>query len=153
MTVRVPAGTGSAAQAGCELKAPGSCTMMTRRCGRRMRGPRRYKAKFGQDQVTNAVMECAYNQTFLLAQGIEKAQSTEADALIFEGIPGQVFENAPGGRIKMNEKNHHAWLWPRIGQAKEDGLLYPDKDCDFTDPRVLDRLKSGSSDRSGTIQL
>jgi urea transport system substrate-binding protein len=135
----------------------------------------RYKAKYGAKQVTNAVMECAYNQTFLLAQGIEKMKSTEADALIFEGIPGQVFEDAPGGRIKMDEKNHHAWLWPRIGQGKEDGLLYqvwqapewvrpdpwvdllyPNKDCDFADPKVLERLKKPWSDdknRSGTIDL
>ena len=32
----------------------------------------RYKAKYGENQVTNAVMEAAYFQTYLLAQAIEK---------------------------------------------------------------------------------
>ena len=64
------------------------------------------------------------------------------------------------------------WLWARIGRANEEGqfdevdvsadwirpdpwvdLLYPNKYCDFTDQGVLDRLKSGSTDRSGTIDM
>ena len=104
-------------------------------------------------------MEAAYFQTYLLAQAIEKVGSTDTDALIFEGLPGQEFQ-APQGKVKIDEKNHHTWLWARIGKANEDGqfdvvwksedwirpdpwvdLLYPDKDCDFTDPQVLERLK------------
>jgi urea ABC transporter urea binding protein len=131
----------------------------------------RYKAKYGEDQVTNAVMEAAYFQTYFLAQAIEKVGSTDTDALIFEGLPGQEFV-APQGKVKIDEKNHHTWLWARIGQANEQGqfdvvwksedwirpdpwvdLLYPNKDCDFTSPEVLERLKSGSTDRSGTIDL
>ena len=131
----------------------------------------RYKAKYGEDQVTNAVMEAAYFQTYLLAQAIEKVGSTDTDALIFEGLPGQEFV-APQGKVKIDEKNHHTWLWARIGQANEQGqfdvvwksedwirpdpwvdLLYPNKDCDFTSPEVLERLKSGSTDRSGTLDM
>jgi len=130
----------------------------------------RFKAKYGKDQVTNAVMEAAYFQTYFLAQAIEKS-GTDADALIFEGLPGQEFQ-APQGKVKIDEKNHHTWLWARIGKANAQGqfdevwvskdrirpdpwvdLLYPNKDCDFTDPKVLERLKSGSTDRSGTIDL
>jgi urea transport system substrate-binding protein len=48
----------------------------------------RYKEKYGKDQVTNAVMECAYNQTYFLAQAIEKVKSTDPDALIFRRIAG-----------------------------------------------------------------
>ena len=51
----------------------------------------RYKAKYGKDAVTNAVMECAYFQTYFLAQAIAKVKSTDADALIYEGLPGQEF--------------------------------------------------------------
>jgi len=131
---------------------------------------RNFKRKYGQDAVTNAVMEAAYFQTFFLAQAIEKV-GTDTDALIFEGLPGQQFQ-APQGKVKIDEKNHHTWLWARIGQANEEGqfdevdvsadwiepdpwvdLLYPNKYCDFTDQRVLDRLKSGSTDRSGTLEL
>ncbi|MGI9301575.1 MAG: ABC transporter substrate-binding protein [Gammaproteobacteria bacterium] len=130
-----------------------------------------FKAKYGEDQVTNAVMEAAYFQTHLLAQAIESAGTTDTDALIFEGLPGQEFQ-APQGKVKIDEKNHHTWLWARIGQANEEGqfdevwvsddwirpdpwvdLLYPNKDCDFTDQKVLDRLKSGAADRSGTIDI
>ena len=131
---------------------------------------RNFKRKYGQDAVTNAVMEAAYFQTFFLAQAIEKV-GTDPDALIFEGLPGQQFQ-APQGKVKIDEKNHHTWLWARIGRANEEGqfdevdvsddwiepdpwvdLLYPNKYCDFTDQRVLDRLKSGSTDRSGTLEL
>ena len=131
----------------------------------------RYKAKYGDDEVTNAVMEAAYFQTFFLAQAIEKIGSTDTDGLIFEGLPGQEFQ-APQGKVKIDEKNHHTYLWARIGRANEEGqfdiidtskewirpdpwvdLLYPNKDCDFTDQRVIDRLNSGSTDRSGTIDI
>jgi urea transport system substrate-binding protein len=134
----------------------------------------KYKAKYGKDSVTNAVMECAYLQTFFLAQAIEKVKSTDADDLIFHGLPGQEFQS-PEGKVKIDEKNHHTWLWSRIGRANEQGqfdivytskdwihpepwfhLLYPHKTCDFTDPRVLERLKkpwSVEKDRSGTISM
>jgi ABC-type branched-subunit amino acid transport system substrate-binding protein len=78
-----------------------------------------FKAKYGQDKVTNAVMEAAYFQTYFLAQAIEKLKGgTEADALIQEGLPGQQFQ-APQGKVKIDEKNHHTWLWARIGRANE----------------------------------
>jgi ABC-type branched-subunit amino acid transport system substrate-binding protein len=131
----------------------------------------RYKAKYGANSVTNAVMEAAYFETYFLAQAIEKVKSTDADALIFEGLPGQEF-TAPQGKVKIDEKNHHTWLWSRIGKANEQGqfdivwtsdasirpdpwvdLLYPNKDCDFTHPKVLERLKSNDPDRSGTIDV
>jgi urea ABC transporter urea binding protein len=131
----------------------------------------RYKAKYGDKEVTNAVMEAAYFQTHLLAQAIAKVGTTDTDALIFEGLPGQEFQ-APQGKVKIDEKNHHTYLWARIGKANEQGqfdivwksddwirpdpwvdLLYPNKDCDFTDQKVLERLKSNDPNRSGTIDL
>jgi urea ABC transporter urea binding protein len=133
----------------------------------------RYKAKYGANEVTNAVMEAAYFQTYLLAQAIEKS-GTEADALIFEGLPGQEF-TAPQGPVKIDEKNHHTHLWARIGKARDDGqfdilwtsqdrirpdpwvdYLYPNKDCDFTNQNVMDRLKkpwSEEKNRSGTMDI
>jgi len=134
----------------------------------------RYKAKYGKNAVTNAVMEAAYFQTYFLAQAIAKVKSTDADALIYDGLPGQEFQ-APQGKVKIDEKNHHTWLWARIGQANEAGqfdvvwksdnwirpqpwvpYLYPDKACDFTDKRVMERLKkpwSEEKNRSGTINM
>lgn len=134
----------------------------------------RYKAKYGENEVTNAVMEAAYFQTYFLAQAIEKVGTTDADALIYEGLPGQEF-TAPQGPVKIDEKNHHTWLWARIGKAREDGqfdivwksdelirpdpwvdYLYPGKDCDFTDPSVRERLDkpwSEEKNRSGTMDI
>ncbi len=134
----------------------------------------RYKAKYGANEVTNAVMEAAYFQTYFLAQAIEKVQSTDPDALIYEGLPGQEF-TAPQGPVKIDEKNHHTWLWARIGKARDDGqfdivwtskdrirpdpwvdYLYPNKDCDFTNPQVLERLKKPwdqEKNRSGTMDI
>jgi urea transport system substrate-binding protein len=131
----------------------------------------RFKSKYGKNAVTNAVMEAAYFQTYFLAQAIEKVKSTEADALIFEGLPGQEFQ-APQGKVKIDEKNHHTWLWARIGKANAQGqfdivwksadriqpepwvkLLYPNKICDFTDPKVRERLKTDSKNRSATIDI
>jgi ABC-type branched-subunit amino acid transport system substrate-binding protein len=133
----------------------------------------RYKAKYGANEVTNAVMEAAYFQTYLLAQAIEKS-GTDTDALIFEGLPGQEF-TAPQGPVKIDEKNHHTHLWARIGKARDDGqfdivwtsperirpdpwvdYLYPNKDCDFTNQNVMDRLKkpwSEEKNRSGTMDI
>ena len=68
----------------------------------------KFRAKYEEDQVTNAVMECAYIQTHFLAQAIEKV-GTDTDALIREGLPGQEFQG-PQGKVKVDEKNHHAWL-------------------------------------------
>jgi urea ABC transporter urea binding protein len=131
----------------------------------------RYKSKYGKDQVTNAVMEAAYFSAYFLAQAIAKVGTTDTDALIFEGLPGQEFQ-APQGKVKIDEKNHHTWLWARIGRANAEGqfdvvdtsktwirpdpwvdLLYPNKDCDFTNEKVLQRLKSGDKDRSGTMDI
>ncbi|MDX1402460.1 MAG: ABC transporter substrate-binding protein, partial [Kiloniellales bacterium] len=69
----------------------------------------KFKSKYGKNEVTNAVMEAAYFQTYFLAQAIEQV-GTDPDALIYEGLPGQEFQ-APQGKVKIDEKNHHTWLW------------------------------------------
>jgi urea ABC transporter urea binding protein len=131
----------------------------------------KFKAKYGKDAVTNAVMEAAYFQTYFLAQAIAKVKSTDPDALIFDGLPGQEFQ-APQGKVKIDPENHHTWLWARIGKANEQGqfdevwrsqdwirpepwvkLLYPNKACNFKDAKVIERLKSDPKNRSGTIDL
>ena len=77
----------------------------------------RYKAKYGEDQVTNAVMEAAYFQTYLLAQAIEKVGSTDTDALIFEGLPGQEFHGtARQGQDRREEPPYLAVGADRPGQ-------------------------------------
>ena len=134
----------------------------------------RYKAKYGKDAVTNAVMEAAYFQTYFLAQAIAKVKSTDADALIYEGLPGQEFL-APRARSRSTRRTIIRGCGPasakrtskasstlsgnrKIGFVRSPWVpyLYPNKTCDFTDKRVLDRVKkpwSAEKNRSGTIDL
>lgn len=80
----------------------------------------RYR-KFVNDQkaVTHHAMECAYSTVFTWKQAVEKAQDTSPDA-IREAIRGQEFD-APDGRIRIEPKNLHTWLTPRIAQWQADG--------------------------------
>lgn len=82
-----------------------------------------FKAKFGQDRVTNGVMEAAYLQTFFMAQAMEKllddGKEITADNLR-EATRGQVF-NAPQGAVKIDPDNYHTYLYSRIGKWKADG--------------------------------
>ena len=116
-------------------------------------------------------MEAAYFAAYFLAQAMEKVKSTDADALIFEGLarPG-IHCSARPGQDRREEPSHLAVaahrkgqrtgqfdiVWKREERIRPDpwvDLLYPNKDCDFTNPKVLERLKSNDPDRSGTIDL
>lgn len=82
-----------------------------------------FKAKFGQERVTNGVMEAAYLQTFFMAQAMEKlldeGKEMTSDNLR-EATRGQVF-NAPQGMVKVDQDNYHTYLYSRIGKWKSDG--------------------------------
>lgn len=82
-----------------------------------------FKAMFGQNRVTNGVMEAAYLQTFFMAQAMKKVLE-EGDELntgtIREATRGQEF-NAPQGRVKVDPDNYHTYLHSRIARWKEDG--------------------------------
>jgi len=82
-----------------------------------------FKAKFGQDRVTNGVMEAAYFQTFFMAQAMEKVLTEGKEistATLREATRGQVF-NAPQGTVKIDPDNYHTYLYSRIGKWKSDG--------------------------------
>ena len=69
--------------------------------------------------VTHHALESAYFQVFLWAQAVEKAKAMTPDA-IREAVRGQEFD-APGGKVKIEATNLHAWLTPRIAQWGSDG--------------------------------
>lgn len=82
-----------------------------------------FKAKFGQNRVTNGVMEAAYLQTFIMAQAMEQMESAGQEfttANLREATRGQVF-NAPQGKVKIDEDNYHTYLYSRIGRWNSDG--------------------------------
>ncbi|MGA1626514.1 MAG: transporter substrate-binding protein, partial [Prochlorothrix sp.] len=79
-----------------------------------------FKAKYGEDRVTNDPMEAAYIMVYLWKQAVEAAGTTDLEAVRMAAY-GQEFD-APEGPVKMNP-NHHISKWVRIGEVREDGLF------------------------------
>lgn len=87
-----------------------------------------FKSRYGKDRVTNAVMHAAYFQTFLLAQAIAKAHSTETTA-VRKGALGQSFKS-PEGIVSIDARNQHTSLFERVGRANDRGqfdIVYDSK--------------------------
>lgn len=78
-----------------------------------------FKARFGEDQVTNQCWEAAYFQVHLLADAMRRTDPDDVEALL-RTLPGAEFD-APQGRVRVDEHNHHTWVRPRIGRARHDG--------------------------------
>ena len=79
-----------------------------------------FKAKYGEDRVTNDPMEAAYIMVYLWAQAVEKAGTTDIPA-VREAAYGQTFD-APEGTVTM-QPNHHISKTVRIGEVRDDGLF------------------------------
>ena len=79
-----------------------------------------FKAKYGEDRVTNDPMEAAYIMVYLWAQAVEKAGTTDI-AAVREAAYGQTFE-APEGLVTM-QPNHHISKTVRMGEIRADGMF------------------------------
>ncbi len=77
-----------------------------------------FKAKYGDERVTNDPMEAAYIMVYLWAQAVEQAGTTDI-AAVREAAYGQTF-NAPEGLVTM-QPNHHISKTVRIGEVRDDG--------------------------------
>src|SRR5918995_1773003 len=73
----------------------------------------------GSKRVTDDPMEAAYFGVYVWKQAVEKAKSLEVDA-VRKAVYGQEFL-APGGKIKMDEANHHTYKPVLIGEILKDG--------------------------------
>lgn len=80
-----------------------------------------FKAKYGQDRVTNDPMEAAYIMVYLWKQAVEKAGTADDLEKVRLAAVGQTME-APEGPIKMFP-NHHISKTVRIGQVRDDGMF------------------------------
>lgn len=78
-----------------------------------------FKRRFGDELVTNMCWEAAYFQTHLVANALRQTRS-ENIADLLKGILGAQFQS-PQGMIKVDEQNHHTYLWPRIGRVNAVG--------------------------------
>lgn len=80
-----------------------------------------FKAKYGQERVTNDPMEAAYIMVYLWKQAVEKAGTPDDLDAVRQAAYGQTFA-APEGQVTMNA-NHHIAKTVRIGQVRKDGLF------------------------------
>lgn len=80
-----------------------------------------FKAKYGQDRVTNDPMEAAYIMVHLWKQAVEKAGTADDIAKVRAAALGQTFA-APEGEVTL-ENNHHLAKFVRIGEVRDDGMF------------------------------
>ena len=78
----------------------------------------KYKEKYGTDTTVNNGAESTYTGIYMLAKAIEKADSTKPADIIAAAAGLEV--ECPAGTIKMDEKNHHAWLPVYIGKVNSE---------------------------------
>ena len=101
-------------------------------------------------RVTDDPMEASYFGVYLWKQAVEKAGTTDVDA-VRKALYGMEFK-APSGMVKIDERNHHTWRPVLVGEIKKDGQFKivhrskglvkpepwseytnPDKGCDWVD--------------------
>ncbi|MCD1259833.1 urea ABC transporter substrate-binding protein [Paenibacillus athensensis] len=80
-----------------------------------------YKAKYGQDRVTDDPIEAGYTAVYLWAEAVKKAGSFDIDK-VKEAAKGIEF-NAPEGKVTIDGENQHIMKTARIGQIQGDGQI------------------------------
>jgi len=70
--------------------------------------------------VTNDPMEATYVGIHMWKQAVEKAKTTDVDAVI-KAVAGQTFKAPSGFTLKMDETNHHLHKPVYIGEIRPDG--------------------------------
>jgi len=96
----------------------------------------------GKDRVTDDPIEAAYFGVYLWKQAVEKAKTTDVDA-VRKAAYGQEFL-APGGPVKLDTRNHHTHKPVLIGEIlkngqfdviwKSKGLVKPEPWSEYTSP-------------------
>src|SRR6476661_7931069 len=79
-----------------------------------------FKKKYGENRVTNDPMEAAYIMVYLWKQAVEKAKTTDLEA-VRKAAMGQTFD-APEGKVTL-DSNHHLSKFVRIGEVGDNGLF------------------------------
>jgi urea transport system substrate-binding protein len=80
-----------------------------------------YKAKYGQDHVTDDPIDAAYNAVYLWSAAVTKAGSTDV-AKVKEAAKG-IEIDTPEGKVKIDGENQHVYKTSRIGQIQADGTI------------------------------
>ena len=80
-----------------------------------------YKAKYGENRVTDDPIEAGYFGVYLWKLAVEKAGST--DVAKVKAAAGGVEFAAPGGIVRVDGETQHTWKTVRIGKVRADGLI------------------------------
>jgi urea transport system substrate-binding protein len=80
-----------------------------------------YKAKYGQNRVTDDPIEAGYVQVYLWAAAVEKAGTTEVEA-VKKAADGITFD-APEGKVTIDGATQHIYKTARIGVIEANGLI------------------------------
>ncbi len=78
-----------------------------------------YRARFGQNRVTDDPIEAGYFGVYLWAKAVEAAGTTDIPK-VREALRGLTFE-APEGLVMIDPTNNHTWKVVRIGKVRPDG--------------------------------
>ncbi|QNP48295.1 transporter substrate-binding domain-containing protein [Diaphorobacter aerolatus] len=79
----------------------------------------RFRRRFGHGCMPNLCWEAAYFQIHLFANAFRLAGSDEIN-LLLPHLLGSEF-TAPQGRVRIDERNHHTCLYPRVGRVDVNG--------------------------------
>jgi urea transport system substrate-binding protein len=106
--------------------------------------------------VTDDPIEASYFQVYFWKLACEKAGSFDVDK-VREAVRGIEFD-APGGKVKVDEKNQHTWKPFRMGEIQDDGqfkILYETKEWVRPDPYPAIAFPGKGCDQSkgGDIDL
>lgn len=83
-----------------------------------------YKKEYGENRVTSDPAEAAYDAVYLWKAAVEKADSFEVDDVLAAIEAGGISYDAPEGTVTIDGSNHHLAKPVRIGEVRDDGLIY-----------------------------
>jgi branched-chain amino acid transport system substrate-binding protein len=112
-----------------------------------------FRQRYGDSVVPNACWEAAYFQVHLFANAMRASGSDDIDALMPHLLGVDV--DAPQGRVRIEPSNHHAYLYPRIGQANADGqftIRRETRTAVYPDPYLVTHALGDSRLRMVTVE-
>lgn len=80
-----------------------------------------YKKKYGANRVTDDPIEAAYSGVYLWKAAVEKAGTTEVEAV--KKAAGGITFSAPEGTMTIDGETQHMYKTARIGVVQADGLI------------------------------
>lgn len=80
-----------------------------------------YKAKYGDNRVTDDPIEAGYFGVYLWAEAVKTAGTSQVTEVL-KNLGNQSFE-APGGLVYIDEKSQHTWKAVHIGKFNSQGQV------------------------------